>query len=71
MNMYANAFCIPLIDDIKLVGFPVTSGVPHGCGLSGVLFNIAMIPLLAKLNCLPLHTQVRPYRLKAQNDLKQ
>ena len=52
-NLYANAYCKPLINDNKFKGFLVTSGVPQGCSLPGVLFNIAMIPLLAKINCLP------------------
>ena len=53
-NLYANALCKPLINDININEFPVTSGVPQGCSLFGVLFNIVMLPLLTKLNCLPL-----------------
>ena len=37
---------------------------------SGVLFNVAKLPLLAKLNCLPLHNEVKPYQLYAQTLLK-
>merc|ERR1712112_502985 len=69
-NLYGSAYCKPLINNIQCLSFLVTSGVPQGCSLSGVLFNVAMIPLLAKLNCLPLHTVVRPYQLKAQKILK-
>ena len=69
-NLYSNAYCKPLINNIHCLSFLVTSGVPQGCSLSGVLFNVAMIPLLAKLNCLPLHTVVRPYQLKAQKLLR-
>ena len=69
-NMYSSAYCKPLINDITCLSFPVTSGVPQGCSLSGVLFNVAMMPLLAKLNCLPLHIVVKPYQLYAQTLLK-
>jgi len=44
--------------------------VSHRCSLSGVLFNVAMIPLLAKLNCLLLHSVIKPYQLKAQRLLR-
>ena len=57
-NLYAGAVCKPLINNIECLSFPVTSGVPQGCSLSGVLFNVAMIPLLAKLNCLPLNVKL-------------
>ena len=70
-NIYSNACCRPLINNINCLSFMVSSGVPQGCSLSGVLFNVAMIPLLAKLNCLPLNTEVKPYMLKAQRLLKE
>ena len=60
-NIYANAVCQPPINDIQIEEFEVTSGVPQGCSLSGVLFNIARIPLLTKLNCLPTKGTIRPY----------
>ena len=69
-NLYSSSYCKPLINNIYCLSFFVTSGVPQGCSLSGVLFNVAMIPLLAKLNCLPLHTVVRPYQLQAQRLLR-
>ena len=68
-NIYANTVCQPLINDIQIEEFGVTSGVPQGCSLSGVLFNIAMIPLLAKLNCLPTKGTIRPYQIKAEEFL--
>ena len=37
--------------------------------MSGVLFNIAMIPLLAKLNSLPTKGTIRPYQTEAKRNL--
>ena len=54
---------------VKLKEFIVTSGCPQGCSLSGVLFNISMLPLLAKLNCLLTSTETKPYVLSAQHFL--
>ena len=68
-DLYANSFCRPLINNIKLLGFGVRSGVPRGCSLSSVLFQVTMIPLLAKINCFPLHTIVRLYHLYYQKNL--
>ena len=59
-----------VINEIKGNGFLITSRKPQGCSLSGVLFNAAIIPLLAKLNYLPLHTIVRPYQLYSQQIIK-
>ena len=68
-NLYANAICKPLINNIDINKFPITSGVPQGYSLSGVLFNIAMLPLLAKLNCVPRHTRGHPYQLAVERFL--
>ena len=68
-SIYTNAVCHPLINTIQIEEFGVTSGVPQGCSLSGVLFNIAMIPLLAKLNCLPTKGTIRPYQIEAEKHL--
>ena len=68
-NIYANAVCQPLINDIQIGEFKVTSGVPQGCSLLGVLFNIAMIPLLAKHNCLPTKGVIRTYQTEAERYL--
>lgn len=59
-------FRMPMINNIKLLGFPVTSGVPQNFSLSGVLFNASMILLIAKNKCLLLHTRVRPCPLHSQ-----
>ena len=40
-----------------------------GYSLSKALFNISMIPLLAKLYCLPRYTKVRPDQLIAEQFL--
>ena len=69
--MYNKAYCIPPINDIKLVVFSQKSGVPQGCSMSCVLYNIATIPLLAKLNSLPTHRRVRPYQILAHNSLNE
>lgn len=55
-----------MINDIDIQEFDVTSGVPQGCSLSGAFFNIAMIPFLAKLNCLPTKGGIRPYQIRAE-----
>ena len=68
-NIYANAVCQPLNNNIDLEECEVTSGVPQGCSLSGVLFNIAVIPLLAKLNCLSTKGIIRPYQTEAEGFL--
>ena len=68
-NIYANVDCQPLINDIQIEEFGVTSGVPLGWSLSEVLFNISMIPLLAKLNCLPTKGTIWPYQIKAEKHL--
>ena len=60
-NLYANAICKPLINDIDINQIPVTSVVSKGCSLSGVLFSKAILPLLIKLNCLLRYTSVRLY----------
>ena len=52
-NIYANAIFHPLINAIDIKEFNATSGIPQECNLSGVLFNIAMILVSAKLNYLP------------------
>ena len=70
-NLYSSVICKPLINDVDINEFAVTSGVPQGCSLSGVLFNIAMIPLLIKLNCLPDHTNISLYQLEAEKFLTQ
>ena len=58
------------MNDVKLKKFGVTAGCPQGCSLSGVLFNISMMPLLIKLNCLSKKTETKPYTLKAQKNLR-
>ena len=68
-NIYANTICQPLINGIDIKEFDMTSGVPQGCNLSGVLINIAMMSLLAKLNCLPKKGMIRPYQIKAEEFL--
>ena len=35
----------------------------------GVLFDIVMIPLLGKLNCLPTKGTIRSYQIKADKNL--
>ena len=47
----------------------VTSGVPQGCSLSGVLYIIAMIWLLVKLSCLPLKGKIRPNQVMPEEYL--
>ena len=49
--------------------FNVTCRVPKGSSLSGVLFNIAMLLLLTKLNCLAIKDKIRPYQSKAEKFL--
>ena len=49
--------------------FAATSGIPQGCSSSGVLSRITMIPLLAKLNCLPTYKAIKPYQLKDEKFL--
>ena len=68
-KLYVNAFCRPLINNIKLLGLTVTSGVQQGCSLSGVLLKVAMIPLLTKINYLTLHNSIRLYQLCSQKML--
>ena len=68
-NFYASALCQPIINDIDIQEFVVTYGVPQDCSLSGVLFNIAMIPSLARLNCLPNHTTIKLYQIKVEKFL--
>ena len=70
LNLYAYAFCRPLINNVMLLGFSVILVLPQGYSLSGVLFNVVMIPLLTKIDYLPLHTIVRPYQWYSQNLLK-
>ena len=68
-NLYANTLCTPLISDVYIHEFLLTSAVSQGYSPSVVLFNIAMIRLLAKLNCLASHTTGRPYQLMAEKFL--
>ena len=58
------------MNDVRVKKFGLTSGCPQGCSLSGVLFNVSMIPLLIKLNCLARKTKTKPYILKAQKSLR-
>ena len=58
--------CQPLNYDIDKQEFVVTYGVPQGCSLSGIQFNIAMKPLVARLNYLPNHTTIKPYQLNVE-----
>ena len=37
--------------------------------MSSILFDITMIPLLAKLNCLPKKEAIRPYQTEAERYL--
>ena len=69
-NIHEGATCQILMNDVRVKEFGVTSGCPQGCSLSGVLFNISMIPLLVKLNCLSRKTETKPYILKAQKMLR-
>ena len=49
-NIYVNTICQPLNNDVEKWEFEVTSAVPEGCSLFGVLFNMEMIPLLPRHN---------------------
>ena len=61
-NIYEGALCRILMNDVKLKKFGITASCPQGCSLSGVLFSIAMVPLLTKLKCIETRSGVRPYQ---------
>ena len=68
-NLYHDAKCKILMNDVDIECFRITSGCPHGRSLSGTLFNISMLPLLVKLNLLPKHTDTMPFITYAQRQL--
>ena len=68
-NLYEDAKCKILMNNIDIKCFEITSGCPQGCSLSGTLFNISILPLLVKLNLLPKHTDTMPYITYAQKQL--
>ena len=68
-NLYEDAKCKILMNNIDVECFNITSGCPQGCSLSGTLFNISILPLLVKLNMLPRYAKIFPYVTYAQKKL--
>ena len=68
-NLYEDARCKILMNNIDVESFDITSGCPQGCSLSGTLFNISILPLLVKLNMLPREMETYPYITYAQKEI--
>ena len=60
-SLYQGAQCRILINDSVTPTFPITAGTPQGCALSGMLYNIAIQPLIVRLNLLTEKGVVSPY----------
>ena len=68
-SLYEGAKCRILINETITATFPIESGTPQGCALSGCLFNIAIMLLLLKLNLLAAKDKLTPYMFTFQDHL--